>query len=161
MEPISGRDRPDWEILFADVSNSVLSVMPGESGKTFYDPLIRREVKWEQDVYCPTCTVYDGKVYCIYRAWGEDEQWRMGLTWSDDGLHFTRADQPVFHARPEDAFLGSLRDLGKASVSYGDSRIFLDETGTYYLLFNYFSVGMVNQQELAVASTRDMVHWTM
>jgi hypothetical protein len=33
--PLFEKDRPDWEIKFADVSNSVLSVMPGESNKTF------------------------------------------------------------------------------------------------------------------------------
>jgi hypothetical protein len=62
------KDRPDWEIKFTDVSNSVLSVMPGESNKTFYDPLIKREIKWEQDVYCPTCAVFNDKLYCVYRS---------------------------------------------------------------------------------------------
>jgi beta-1,2-mannosidase len=159
--PLFEEDRPAWEIHFTDLSNSVLSIMPGESGKSFYDPLIRREVKWEQDVYCPTFTVFDGKLCCVYRSWGEDEQWRMGLAWSEDGLHFTRSDKPVFHARPEDEFLGSLRDLKDASVSYGDSRIFAAEDGAIYLLFNYFSVGRVNTQQLAIASTRDLKHWTM
>jgi len=93
----------------------------GESSKAFYDPLIKRDVKWEQDVYCPTFTVFEHKLYCVYRSWGEDEQWRMGLAWSEDGLRFTRSDKPVFYAKPEDQFLGSLRYLKDASVSYGDS----------------------------------------
>ncbi|MHB0998676.1 MAG: glycoside hydrolase family 130 protein [Armatimonadota bacterium] len=161
MKPLFDSNRPDWEIKFSDVSNSVLSVMPGESDKTFFDPIIGRNVKWEQDVYCPTCTKYNGMIYAVYRSFGDDEQWRMGLAWSKDGLHFERADQPVFHAKPEDEFLGDLRFLGDASISYGDSRIFVDEDGTYFLLFNYFSHGRVNEQELAVASTRDMVNWTV
>lgn len=161
MLPLFDSNRPDWEIKFEDVSNSVLSVMPGESDKRFYDPIINREIKWEQDVYCPTCSVYDGKIHCVYRSFGDDEQWRMGHGWSEDGLHFTLADQPAFHARPEDEFLGDLRNLGVASISYGDSRLFVDEDGTYFLLFNYFSHGYVNNQELAVASTRDFGSWTV
>ncbi len=154
-------NRPDWELKFEDVSNSVLSVMPGESDKTFYDPLIRREVKWEQDVYCPTGSIYQGRVVCIYRAYGDDEQWRMGIAWSDDGVHFERGDQPVFHAKPEDEFLGALRDDKTMSISYGDSRLVASEDGTYTLLFNYFRHAVAPDQELAVATTRDMVNWTV
>lgn len=161
MLPLFEVNRPDWEIKFEDAENYVLSVMPGESDKTFYDPIIKRDIKWEQDVYCPTCQLYNDKIYCVYRSFGDDNQWRMGLGWSDDGIHFNLADQPVFHAKPEDEFLGSLRDLGVASISYGDSRLFVDEDGTYFLLFNYFSHGYVNEQELAVASTRDFVKWTV
>lgn len=155
------RQRPDWEIPFADYNPSVLSVMPGESRKLFHDPLTHRDVLWEQDVYCPTCSILDGHIVCVYRAYGDDDQWRMGLGWSNDGIHFDLGDQPVFHARPENAFLGGLRDLGVAGISYGDSRLVAAEDGTYYLYFNYFSNGVVPRQELAVASTRDMVTWTM
>jgi len=161
MAALVDPNRPDWEIPFEDVSNSVLSVMPGESDKTFYDPLLRREVKWEQDVYCPTGSIYHGRIYCVYRAYGDDDQWRMGLAWSDDGRQFVRADRPVFHARPEDEFLGPLRDDRTRSVSYGDSRLIASEDGTYYLLFNYFRHVVAPEQELAVASTRDMVNWTV
>lgn len=153
--------RPEWEIPFADHSHCVLSVMPGESPKVFHDPLIDRDVLWEQDVFCPTCSIMDGRIVCVFRAYGDDDQWRMGLGWSDDGLRFTRSDQPVFHAGPGDAFLGSLRELGAASVSYGDSRLVAAEDGVFYLYFNYFSNGVAPRQELAVASTRDMVTWTM
>ena len=159
--PLFEKERPAWEIKFRPASDWVMSVMPGESSKVFHDPLLNRDIKWEQDVYCPTFTVYDGKLYCVYRAWGEDQQWRMGLAWSEDGLNFTRSNEPVFHAKPTDEFLGDLRNLKDASVSYGDSRLFADEDGTYYLFFNYFSVGRVNDQELVVASTRDMKNWKM
>jgi predicted GH43/DUF377 family glycosyl hydrolase len=159
--PLFEPQRPGWEIPFSTVSNRVLSVMPGESGKTFFDPLLKREVKWEQDVYCPTFAVFAGQLYCVYRAWGEDEQWRMGLAWSEDGVNFIRSDHPVFHARPTDEFLGDLRKLDGASVSYGDSRMFQDEDGTAYLFFNYFSHGVVNDQELAIATTRDFKNWKM
>lgn len=161
MEPLVAPDRPDWEIQFEDANNSVLSIMPGESDKTFTDPLIRREVKWEQDVYCPTFSVYEGRLCAVYRAYGDDDQWRMGLAWSADGIHFERSDQPVFHARPEDDFLAVARRDEAVSISYGDSRLVAAEDGTYYLLFNFFQHQVVPDQELAVASTRDMVNWTV
>jgi predicted GH43/DUF377 family glycosyl hydrolase len=160
LPPLFEKDRPDWELRFADVNPSVLSVMPGESNKTFFDPLLQRDVKWEQDVYCPTFTVFGGKLYCVYRAFGDDSQWRFGLASSSDGVHFTRSDKPVLHARPEDSFLGPLLKLKDASVSYGDAKIYAGDDGTFYLLFNYFSLGKVNIQQLAVATSRDLVHWT-
>ena len=93
--PLVEKDRPDWEIKFSDAGNSIISVMPGESKKTFRDPITKREVKWEQDVYCPTFTVVDGRLFCVYRAYGDDDVWRLGSAWSDDGVHFTRSDKPV------------------------------------------------------------------
>lgn len=157
--PLFEERRPDWEIKFQHANHSVLSVMPGESDKVFHDPFLKRNVKWEQDVYCPTVSVFDGKIYGVYRSWGEDQQWRMGLAWSDDGENFTRADQPVFHASPQDKFLGPLLDLKDTSMSYGDSRLFVGEDGTYYLFFNYFCRGYAAGQELAVATSRDMRNW--
>jgi len=159
--PLVDPYRAEWEIPFEDRDNSVISVMPGESDKVFHDPIIGRPVKWEQDVYCTTCSIKDGRIVCVYRAFGDDEQWRMGLGWSDDGVHFDLEDQPVFHARPEDDFLGGLRSLGDVSVSYGDSRLVATEDGRYCLYFNYFSCGVHPRQELAVASTTDFRTWTM
>ena len=159
--PLFEARRPDWEIKFEDVDSRVMSIMPGESDKTFFDPLLGRPVKWEQDFYCPTFTVFDGRLYCVYRSFGEDKQWRMGLAWSEDGRQFERGAEPVFHAKPTDEFLGSLRNLKKASVSYGDSRLFAGEDGTFYLFFNYFSHGHVQDQELAIATTRDFKTWQM
>jgi len=159
--PLVETPRPEWEMPFERVSDAVMSVMPGESGKTFLDPLTGREVRWEQDVYCPTCSVYEGRIVAVYRAYGDDDQWRMGLAWSSDGLHFERSDQPVFHARPDDPFLGLIRHDPARSVSYGDSRLVADDDGVYYLYFNVFQHQVAQPQELVVASTRDFVRWTV
>jgi beta-1,2-mannosidase len=159
--PLFEKVRPAWEIPFADVSNQVMSVMPGESRKTFFDPLIQREVHWEQDVYCPTFTVYDNRLHCVYRSLGDDDQWRLGLAWSDNGLEFTHADKPLLYAKPGDEFLGSLRNLKKASVTYGDAKLYADSQGTFYMLFNYLSNNVVPVQQSAVATSRDLRHWTV
>ena len=139
-----------------------MSVMPGESKKTFHDPLTNKDVRWEQDVYCPTFTVFNGKLYCVYRAFGDDEEWRFGLAWSEDGLHFTRSDKPLLYAKPSDTFLGPLRDAKSKGVSYGDPHIMADGKGNFYLYFGFFHFGnTTNDQQLAVATSRDLLDWTV
>jgi beta-1,2-mannosidase len=160
-EPLFEKDRPPWEIKFSDAGNSVMSVMPGESKKTFHDPVKRRQVQWEQDIYSPAFAVADGKLYCVYRAFGDDEEWRLGLAWSDDGIHFTRSDKPLLYARPEDDFLRVLGDIRKG-VSYGDPHIMADSGGTFYLYFGFFHFGnTTNDQQLAVATSRDLRNWNV
>ena len=77
--PLFEKNRPAWEIKFADVDNAVMSVAAGESKKTFHDPLTNKDVKWEQDLACPSFTVFNGELYCVYRAYGDDDEWRLGL----------------------------------------------------------------------------------
>ena len=115
-QPLVEKDRPDWEIKFSDAGNEVLSVMPGESKKTFHDPLTGKDVAWEQDIYSPAFTAAKGELYCVYRAFGDDGEWRLGLASSDDGVHFTRSDKPVLYPKPGDAFLdvaGRLKEQGR------------------------------------------------
>jgi predicted GH43/DUF377 family glycosyl hydrolase len=138
-----------------------MSIMPGESGKVWLDPLLGREVRWEQDAYCPTCSVFSGRIAAVYRAYGDDDQWRMGLAWSADGLHFERSDDPVLYAHPDEPLLELVRRDPTQSVSYGDSRLVASQDGTYYLYFNLFQHQVAQAQQLAVASTRDFVHWTV
>jgi beta-1,2-mannosidase len=160
--PLFEKDRPSWEIKFADVSNSVMSVMPGESAKTFRDPLTGKNVKWEQDVFCPTFTVVDGKLRCVYRAFGDDGEWRLAAASSDDGLHFTRSREPVLYAKPEDDFLRVLGDDRKKGVSYGDAHIMAGGDSNFYLYFNFLHYGnTTNDQQLAVATSRDLKGWSV
>jgi predicted GH43/DUF377 family glycosyl hydrolase len=83
----------------------------------------------------------------------------MGFAWSDDGLHFTRGHEPIFHAGPDDEFLGPLRDRNDISISYGDSRLFADESGRFYLFFNFFRARIEKNQQLAVATSTDLKNW--
>jgi predicted GH43/DUF377 family glycosyl hydrolase len=39
----------------------------------------------------------DGKIFIVYRAFGDDKVSRLGLAWTSDGLHIEgRLDQPIF-----------------------------------------------------------------
>ena len=160
--PVFEKDRPEWEIKFSDVDNAVMSVMPGESKKTFHDPIADKDVKWEQDVYCPAFTVADGKLHCVYRAFGDDGQWRMGSASSDDGIHFDRSSEPLLYAKPDDAMLQSLGDFKKQGVSYGDPHIIADRKGNFYLYFNFLHFGdVISDEQLAVATSRDLKKWDL
>lgn len=160
--PLFEKDRPAWEIKFSDASPAVLSVMPGESKVTFRDPLTNRDVQWEQDVYCPALTLLDRKLYAVYRAFGSDGQWRFGLALSDDGLHFTRSEKPLLYGKPADAFLDILGDAKAKGVSYGDPRMTADREGNLYLYFGFFHYGNgLSDQQLAVATSRDVRQWTV
>lgn len=152
-------NRPLWEIPFRPLHNHVLSVMPGESAKRFHDPFLGRDIRWEDDIYCPTCTVHDGKIVCVTRCYGEDEQWRMGLAVSSNGIDFERSELPIFHAQPGDPNLDILPIQPGTSVSYGDSRLITAEDGTHFLYYNAFVHGVDRHQELMVASTRDFIRW--
>ena len=159
--PALDRIRPAWEIPFRPLADTVMSVMPGESDERFVDPFLDRSIRWVDDVYCPTGTIFDGKIVCVTRCYGEDEQWRMGLATSDDGLSFSRSSQPVFHAVPGDPMLDIVPLRRGTSVSYGDSRLVSGEDGTHFLYFNFFVHGVDRHQELAVATTRDFKRWTV
>jgi beta-1,2-mannosidase len=158
--PLFPKDRPEWEIKFSDRGNSVISVMPGESNKTSWDPITKRDVKWEQDAYSPTFTVANGRLHCVYRAFGDDGEWRLGLASSNDGVHFTRSEKPVLFARPEDSFLDVLGDAKSKGVSYGDPHVVAGSDGNFHLFFNFFHYGnATNDQQLAVATSRDLQNW--
>jgi len=161
--PLFEKNRPAWEIKFADVDNAVMAVKPGESKKTFHDPFTNKDVKWEQDAACASFIVFNGKLYGVYRAYGDDDEWRLGLASSSDGRHFTRSDKPVLYPKRSDAFLGPLL-LNKKNegVSYGDPRLTLGEDGRFYLYFNFVHYGKTtNDQQLAVATSRDLLDWTV
>jgi beta-1,2-mannosidase len=154
-------DRPDWEIKFSDGNSAVMSVMPGESEKTFRDPLTGKEVRWEQDVFSPAFVVHEKKLYCVYRAFGDDDEWRLGLAWSDDGEHFTRSEKPVLYPTPADDWLKPFRKPAEG-ISFGDPHLVAGADGRYYLFFNFFHYGnTTNDQQLAVATSRDLRDWTV
>ena len=72
--------------------------------QTFLDPITEKAVRWEAlNTFNPAAVVKDGKIYVLYRA--EDDSGpmrigmhtsRLGIAWSDDGIHFNRGTEPVF-----------------------------------------------------------------
>ncbi len=79
-------------------------VLQPTSDSRFQCPIRGEDVRWEaQNVYNPAAVVRRGKVYLLYRADDKspDLKWgrtcRIGLAWSEDGIHFSRRTKPVLY----------------------------------------------------------------
>ena len=133
-------------------------VIAPDKSAVFDDPILKTPVHWEAlHTFNPAAIVRDGKVYVLYRA--EDDSGamqigmhtsRLGLAESDDGIHFTRRDTPVFY--PADDDQKGREWPGGAE----DPRIVQAEDGTYVLTYTQwnrmtYSVG--------IATSKDLLTW--
>lgn len=137
-----------------DRANPVLG--PSDHG-AFFCPILKQRIAWEDRyVYNPAAIVKDGKVFLIYRAQGSDADGRfdrasrLGLAWSDDGVNFTRAAEPVLY--PDRDAMRRYEWPGGCE----DPRVVETEDGTYILTYTAFDGAIAR---LAVASSPDLVHW--
>ena len=122
----------------------------------FRCPVRNADVRWEsKDVSNPAAVVRDGKVHLLYRA--QDSVGRpagtsrIGLATSADGLAFERRPQPVLF--PDDDFMMPYEWEGGCE----DPRVVEGEDGTYVMTYTAFDG---TTARLAVATSRDLVHWT-
>jgi predicted GH43/DUF377 family glycosyl hydrolase len=152
----SGQSGADtgWAMLpFVKVDSVNPVLVPGAA--SFFDPLRREIVKWEEkDVFNPAIVVRNGKLYMLYRAQdkvGKPEGTsRIGLAVSDDGYHFTRRQQPVLYPAA---------DAEKALEWEGgceDPRVVQDDRGVYYMTYTGYDG---QTARLLVATSFDLVHW--
>jgi beta-1,2-mannosidase len=120
----------------------------------FNDSLVRWE---EYATFNPAAVVRKGKVYVLYRA--EDATGdsaighhtsRIGLAESEDGLRFTRRPEPVLYPDRD----GQRRYEWTGGVE--DPRIVEREDGEYVLTYTQWNREV---PRLAVATSRDLVHW--
>ena len=156
---VAGLQAQDWTIgPFTRPASGNPAIAP-QTQTTFADPVTKQPVHWEAlHTFNPAAIVRDGKVYVLYRA--EDDTGtmeigghtsRLGLAESADGIHFTRAPEPVFYPA---------EDSQKAREWPGgveDPRIVELEDGTYVLTYTQwnrvtYSVG--------IATSKDLEHWT-
>jgi predicted GH43/DUF377 family glycosyl hydrolase len=122
----------------------------------FHCPVRNAAVRWEEkDVFNPAAVVREGKVHLLYRA--EDGVGRfagtsrIGLATSADGVAFERRPEPVLY--PDDDFMMPYEWEGGCE----DPRVVEREDGTYVMTYTAFDG---TTARLAVATSRDLVHWT-
>jgi predicted GH43/DUF377 family glycosyl hydrolase len=122
----------------------------------FHCPVRNADVRWEEkDVFNPAAVVRDGRVHLLYRA--EDAVGRfagtsrIGLATSEDGIAFERRPEPVLF--PDDDFMMPFEWEGGCE----DPRVVEREDGTYVMTYTAFDGATAR---LAVATSRDLVHWT-
>jgi len=144
----------DWQLgpfVKADDANPCLQA---RADAVFRCP-ISGDVKWEaKDVFNPAAVARDGKVYLIYRAENKPGQLaktsRLGLAWSDDGLHFTRRETPVLY--PDNDIMKQYEWPGGVE----DPRVVENDDGHYVMTYTAYD-GKVAR--LAVATSRDLLAW--
>ncbi len=134
-------------------------VITPRAESTFTDPILKAPAHWEAlHTFNPAAIVRDGKIYVLYRA--EDDSGameigghtsRLGLAESDDGIHFTRREAPVFYPA---------KDSQQAREWPGgveDPRIVEREDGTYVLTYTQWNR---KTYSVGIATSRDLTHWT-
>ena len=122
----------------------------------FRCPLRNADVRWEaKGVFNPAAVVREGRVHLLYRA--EDDGGRsagtsrIALASSADGLAFERRAEPVLF--PDDDFMMPHEWEGGCE----DPRVVESEDGTYVMTY---TAKDGTTARLAVATSRDLVHWT-
>jgi len=126
---------------------------------TFTDPILKAPAHWEAlHTFNPAAIVRDGKIYVLYRA--EDDSGamaigghtsRLGLAESTDGIHFTRAEAPVFFPAKDK------QQSREWPGGVEDPRLVEREDGAYVLTYTQWNR---KTYSVGIASSRDLTHWT-
>lgn len=123
----------------------------------FMDPMSGKKVAWESnDTFNPAATVKDDKIVVLYRA--EDKSGvaighrtsRLGYAVSEDGVSFTRKEEPVFYPTV-DSQKGFEWPGGTE-----DPRVAVTEDGLYVMFYTQWNR---ETARLGVATSRDLINW--
>lgn len=144
-----------WAILPFTKVDSVNPVLTAGNG-AFHCPVVEKSVKWEEkDVFNPAAVVRDGKVYMLYRAEDRIGKYagtsRIGLAVSEDGLHFSRREEPVLY--PDNDSLKVYEWEGGIE----DPRVVETTDGTYVMTYTAYDG---KTARLLLATSPDLIHWT-
>ena len=149
---------PDWAFGGFERPENVNPVISPIDNTWFYCPLTEDSVAWESNyTFNPAATIYDEKIVVLYRA--EDKSGigigrrtsRLGYATSVDGVTFQRRSTPVFY--PDNDLQKSLEWPGGCE----DPRIAVTVDGLYVMMYTQWNRDI---PRLAVATSKDLVHWT-
>jgi beta-1,2-mannosidase len=144
----------DFKSFYKPEENPVLK---GDSTFTFIDPIKKEAVKWQKaDVFNPAAIVRNNKVCLLYRS--EDNPAailggrtsRIGLAYSEDGIHFTKYPAPVLY--PDSSEFMKYDFPGGCE----DPRIVQTEDSLYVLAYTSWNYKIAR---LSIAVSRDLIHW--
>jgi predicted GH43/DUF377 family glycosyl hydrolase len=139
------------------VKTELNPILGPDSAYRFFCPVQQRDVQWQKaDLFNPAAVVRDGKVYMLFRA--EDNPAailggrtsRIGLAWSEDGIHFTKAPKPVLYP-DKDAF-SELDYPGGCE----DPRVVETPDGRYVMAYTSWNG---KTARLSIAISPDLEHW--
>ncbi len=101
---------------------------------------------WESaGTFNPAVVVRADKIVMLYRAQDQQGTSRLGYAESIDGIHFTRAQEPVLSPSTEYEKDGGVED--PRLVQFGD---------TYYLTYTGYNK---KDAQLCLATSKDLIHW--
>jgi beta-1,2-mannosidase len=150
------RPSKNWDFLsfYKPAENPVLKA---DSTFTFVDPVKNELVRWQRaDVFNPAAIVKDNKIYLLYRS--EDNPAailggrtsRIGLAYSEDGIHFTKYPTPVLY--PDSSEFMKYDYPGGCE----DPRIIETEDSLFVLAYTSWNY---KTARLSIAVSRDLIHW--
>ncbi len=132
-------------------------IIGADSTLTFRDPVSGKTVHWQKaDVFNPAAVVKNGKVYLLLRC--EDNPRailggrtsRIGLAWSEDGIHFTKRSEPVLYP-DSDRFMQYDYPGGCE-----DPRVVATEDSNFVMTYTSWNYKVAR---LSVAFSKDLVKW--
>lgn len=146
--------------IFISCSNSSQNIETGFSlpfdkiERVSENPILSpTSLAWEaKDLFNPSSIEVDGKMALLYRA--EDSTgigiWngtsRIGLAWSDDGIHFKREEKPVLEPSEPYEIPGGCEDPRVVKID-----------DTFYLTYTAYDG---KTARLCLASSKDLYNWT-
>jgi predicted GH43/DUF377 family glycosyl hydrolase len=147
---------PGWEFqsFYKPPENPVIGA---DSTLTFRCPVTGEVVRWQQaDVFNPGAVVMDDKIYLLLRC--EDNPGailggrtsRIGLAWSEDGIHFTKYPEPVLY--PDSGQFLMYDYPGGCE----DPRVVRTRDGIYVMAYTSWNQDVAR---LSIAFSEDLFHW--
>ncbi|SFC03952.1 Predicted glycosyl hydrolase, GH43/DUF377 family [Flagellimonas taeanensis] len=148
----------EWMLGPFERDQDARPILGKNSESEFKDPITHQNTHWESmATFNPAAIVKDGSIHVLYRAeekLGEKEigghRSRIGMAISEDGVTYTKQPVPFFY--PDE-------DHQKQNEWPGgteDPRIVETEDGTYVLTYTQWNREV---PRLAVATSKDLVHW--
>ena len=156
----------NWTIEGFVKVDSINPIMKPTAVLKFIDPITKTVVNWEErNVLNPSAIVKDGKVHLFYRAQDLQGTSRIGMAISDDGLHFTKNEAPVFFPDMDSMKIyewnykkgTETKESGDYFDGAEDPRIVQSEDGTYYMTYTSYDG---KTARLSIASSKDLKTWT-
>ena len=139
-----------WQLKPFEKVDAVNPILTPRPESEFVCPLNGR-VNWESaHVFNPAAVVRDGKVWLLYRAQDRAGVSRLGLAWSEDGLHFTRHPTPVVYPAQDSA------KPFEAGGGCEDPRLVEDGQGGYLLTYTGYDG---KTARLMTATSKDLLTW--
>ena len=146
----------NWELISFEKADSVNPILQADSTTTFFDPIWKKKIKWEEkDVFNPAAVVRNDTVFLLYRAEDKIGKYagtsRIGLAWSVDGLHFKKLAEPVLYPENDE------QKKWEWEGGCEDPRIVMGEQGNYILTYTSYDG---DKARLMLATSNDLMHWS-